>query len=80
VNDFHPVTFVQRVPGMFRTRHDGAIDFHRHAALGQAFGREQGCEGAVGSCLSGLAIQLDVHGEIFACFVRQARGGATCDR
>lgn len=66
VHNLHHIAFLQRIFGMLRARDDFAIDLYRHAALAQAFGLQQLMQGEGSLQLAGFAIELDIHGSIFA--------------
>ena len=80
MHDFDAVAFKKHVLRMLRTRHDGAVDLDRDAALGKTLARQQGCDGGVGFGLAHCAIELDLHAAILARNGRPACEGETCDR
>lgn len=70
VHDLDHITVLQCMSGMLRARDDFTVDLHRHAALAQAFGLQQLMQGEGGLKLAGFAIELDIHGGIFAALWR----------
>jgi len=80
MHDFDAIAFVQQVRVVLAARNNRAVDLDRDPSLGQSFGSKQGGDGGVGSGLAVLPVQLDIHGQIFACLDDCACGGATCER
>ena len=64
VHDLDPVARLETLRRVLAARHDFAIHFDRHPALGQAFGLKQVEQGAAGLEDFSLAVQLDFHGPI----------------
>lgn len=64
VNNLDPITGLQALFAMARSRQDVAVQLYRHPFAGQLFLAQQIGNGQIGIKLTGLAIQDDLHGRL----------------